>query len=249
MYRIGAYRGGTGALVASRGWLRGRVQPAPVLARLTTRTVVAPWEVDVRFDTTRLGARPARHQAGDRERVADLRAVRRLLAVDRGDVALVAPVTTWQAYNEWGGYSLYDGPDGGRRSYAVSFDRPFNLATGANDYRTAAIPIVLRAERLGIPLSYLTNVDLHTRPGCWQGAHGYVSMGHDEYWTTSMRTAVERARDAGTNLAILGANTMYWRVRLEDTGTGRRAGWSGTATRRTSTRCGTRTAADDRPVP
>ena len=24
-----------------------------------------------------------------------------------GTVALVAPVTTWQAYNRWGGYSLY----------------------------------------------------------------------------------------------------------------------------------------------
>ena len=45
-------------------------------------------------------------------------------------------------------------------------------------------------------------------------------MGHDEYWTTTMRTRSRRARDAGTNLGFLGANTMYWRIRLEDTGTG-----------------------------
>ena len=45
-------------------------------------------------------------------------------------------------------------------------------------------------------------------------------MGHDEYWTTTMRSAVTKARDAGTNLAFLGANTMYWRVRLEDRPTG-----------------------------
>ena len=30
-----------------------------------------------------------------------------------------------------------------------------------------------------------------------------------------MRDAVVAARDAGTNLAFLGANTMYWRIRLE----------------------------------
>jgi hypothetical protein len=220
VYRIGAYRGGSGRLVASRGWLRGRVQPAPVFSPVTTRTVVAPWEVDVRFDTR--GWNPGLHvitlETGNGWQTYVPYVVSS--PETAGTVALVAPVTTWQAYNEWGGYSLYDAPDGSTRSYAVSFDRPFNLATGANDYRTSAIPIVLRAERLGIPLSYLTNVDLHTRPGVLEGATGYVSMGHDEYWTTSMRTAVERARDGGTNLAILGANTMYWRIRLDDTRTG-----------------------------
>ena len=44
-------------------------------------------------------------------------------------------------------------------------------------------------------------------------------MGHDEYWT-GHAVEVTRARDAGTNLAFLSANTMYWRVRLEDRSTG-----------------------------
>jgi hypothetical protein len=129
---------------------------------------------------------------------------------------VVMPDFTWQAYNAWGGYSLYEGPDGEARSWAVSFDRPFGAYQGANDFRTAAFPIVVRAERLGIPLSYFTNVDIHARPGVLAGARGYVSMGHDEYWTTTMRRQVIDARDAGTNLAFLGANTMYWRIRLSD---------------------------------
>lgn len=187
----------------------------------STNTVVAPWQVDLGFDTetwepglyvvklvTRQGWQTHLPYIVSSPSAA-------------GTVALVAPVTTWQAYNQWGGYSLYEAPSGFSHSYAVSFDRPFNLATGANDYRTAAIPIVVRAERLGIPLSYFSNVDLHTRTRALAGAHGYVSMGHDEYWTTRMRAAVQRARNAGTNLAIFGANTMYWRVRLEDTATGR----------------------------
>ena len=35
-----------------------------------------------------------------------------------------------------------------------------------------------------------------------------------------MRATVTRARDAGTNLAFFGANTMYWRIRLDDRTTG-----------------------------
>jgi len=89
-----------------------------------------------------------------------------------------------------------------------------------NDFRTAVIPIVVRAESTGVPLSYFANVDLHDRQDLLAGALGYVSTGHDEYWTPSMRKTVETARDAGTNLAFLGANTAYWRIRVGDTTTG-----------------------------
>ena len=88
-----------------------------------------------------------------------------------------------------------------------------------NDFRTAVVPIVIQAERSGVRLSYLANTDLQDA-GRLAGARGYVSMGHDEYWTPTMRDTVQTARDAGTNLAFLGANAMYWRVRLEDRGTG-----------------------------
>jgi hypothetical protein len=43
-----------------------------------------------------------------------------------------------------------------------------------------------------------------------------VSGGHDEYWSVVMRTAAETARDGGVNLAFLGGNEVYWRVRFED---------------------------------
>ncbi len=218
-YRIGAYEGGTGAFVWESGFRRGRLQRSPVLDPVATRTVVAPWRRSLTVDTE--GWRPGfyvfrlRTNTGWETQVPYV--VRSETAA--GTVALVAPVTTWQAYNSWGGYSLYQGPDGDRRSYAVSFDRPYNGATGANDYRTAAIPIIVRAEETGAPLSYFTNVDLETA-GVLRGALGYVSMGHDEYWTPAMRAEVTRARDRGTNLAFLSANTMYWRIRLEARSTG-----------------------------
>ena len=218
-YRLGAYEGGTGRQVWRSDALPGREQAAPVMRPASTRTVVAPWQRDLTVGTK--GWEPGFYVF--KLRTAQGHEVLIPYVVSSpsaaGTVALVAPITTWQAYNEWGGYSLYDGPDG-RRSWAVSFDRPYNGATGANDYRTAAVPIIVRAEELGIPLSYFTNVDLHTTPGLLDGARGYVSMGHDEYWTTTMRSAVTEARESGTNLAFLGANTMYWRVRLEDGDTG-----------------------------
>ncbi|WP_243059361.1 N,N-dimethylformamidase beta subunit family domain-containing protein [Nocardioides sp. SR21] len=219
-YRIGWYPGGTGALVWRSPVLEGQQQADAVLRPVETRTVVAPWRTSQWVDTT--GWDPGFYVLKVRMGSGGETLVPYVVSSPsaEGTVALVSPVTTWQAYNEWGGYSLYHGPDGDRRSWAVSFDRPFNGATGANDYRTAAIPVVVRAERLGIPLSYYTNVDLHQDPGLLQGAAGYVSMGHDEYWTPAMRRAVEKARDGGTNLAFLGANTMYWRIRLDETHAG-----------------------------
>ena len=219
-WRIGAYEGGTGAFVWESGFRVGRQQPAPRFAPTATRTVVAPWSRDLTVDTTawRPGFYVFRLRTPTRWDTLVPYVVTSPSAA--GTVALVAPVTTWQAYNAWGGYSLYAGANGDSPSHAVSFDRPYNGATGANDYRTAAIPIIVRAEQTGAPVSYFTNVDLHTTPRALEGARGYVSMGHDEYWTTTMRQVVIDARDAGTNLAFLGANTMYWRVRLESRATG-----------------------------
>ena len=214
-YRIGSYPGGTGTLVWQSRFLPGHEQATPVTRPAETRTVVAPWRRSVVLDTTgwEAGFYVLKLRTGKGWETAVPYIAQSPTAV--GTVALVAPVSTWQAYNQFGGYSLYAGPAGDRRSWAVSYDRPFNLATGANDYRTAALPVIVRAEALDIPLSYFANVDLDEDPHTLDGAHGYVSMGHDEYWTPAMRRAVERARDAGTNLAFLGANTMYWRIRLD----------------------------------
>ena len=130
-------------------------------------------------------------------------------------------MTTWQAYNVVGRLQPLRGPVrrpaelGGQLRPALR-----TASVGMNDFRTAVVPIVVRAERSGVPLSYFTNVDLHDDADGSAGARGLVSMGHDEYWTTGMRRHVVAARDAGTNLAFLGANTMYWRVRLDDRATG-----------------------------
>jgi len=54
------------------------------------------------------------------------------------------------------------------------------------------------------------------------GASALFSPGHDEYWTPPERAHVTAARDAGVNLAFLGANCMFRRTRLGSTRLGPR---------------------------
>src|SRR5205085_9867449 len=63
---------------------------------------------------------------------------------DLGRLLVVQSAMTWQAYNDWGGGSLYDGDDGsfGDRSLAVSFDRPYTTAYGAGRFAYHDLPIL-----------------------------------------------------------------------------------------------------------
>jgi hypothetical protein len=220
-YRVGWYRGGTGRLTWSSPALRGGRQAKPQFQSVRMRTVVAPWRTNVTVETSgwEPGAYVFKLVASSGWQSLIPYVVTSPSAV--GKVALVAPVTTWQAYNDWGGYDLYTAPPGRKRSLAVSFDRPYP-APGANQMMFGVVPVVVLAERLHLPLAYFTNVDLDRDPAALTGARAYVSLGHDEYWTAGMRSEVQRALGSGTNLAFLGANTMYWQIRLGPSATGPR---------------------------
>lgn len=129
-------------------------------------------------------------------------------------------VTTWQAYNLWGGYSLYEGKNGNgsdfdHRSRIVSFDRPYTLGDGAGDFLGLEFPLVSLTESLGLDVSYLTDVDIHQRPEALLARRAVLSLGHDEYYSLKMRNALQTARDQGVNLAFLGANAIYRHIRFE----------------------------------
>ena len=136
---------------------------------------------------------------------------------------------TWEAYNRWGGGSLYDGDDGGfgDRSLAVSFDRPYDTGYGAGRFAYYDLPIAKVAERLGLPLAYTTDYDLDLDPAC--------SPGHRSRRRRSRRVLDGQGpgrrrprRGARGNLAVFGANTAYWRARLA----GRSVGLAGQPGRR-----------------
>jgi hypothetical protein len=137
-------------------------------------------------------------------------------------------VTTWQAYNLYGSYSLYYGPTGrggqafANRARAVSFDRPYpqTWASGAADFMGNELPLLYNLERLGLDLTYATDVDLHANPAYLLKHKCLFSLGHDEYWSQSMRNGAAFASGSGVNLAFLGANACYRQIRMQPTSIG-----------------------------
>jgi hypothetical protein len=221
-YRMGWYGGPGARLVWQSAQLPARLQPA---ARVVgpTHAPSAPWRPTLTVDTTGWPAGDYLLRLDtDRGRLRRFVPLTVRTASNRGAVVLVNADTTWQAYNAWGGYSLYHGPDGGRadRSRAVTFDRPYDYGGGTADFLGAEEPLVFLAERLGLRLGYATDVDLQRDPGLLDGAAAVFSLGHDEYWSPVMRAALTRARDHGTNVAFLGANAIYRKIRFGSTGLG-----------------------------
>jgi hypothetical protein len=130
------------------------------------------------------------------------------------------PVNTWQAYNDWGGKSLYDNlSTNGRRANRVAFERPYDWAPVPGGQPLEwEYPLVRFLERTGYDVSYQTDVDTDADPASLLRHRLVITAGHGEYWTKTIRDAFEAARDSGGNLAFLGANTGYWQVRYEDSG-------------------------------
>jgi hypothetical protein len=75
-------------------------------------------------------------------------------------------------------------------------------------------------ERLGLDITYWTDLDLHRQPELLLNHRSLVVLQHDEYWSSAMRQGASAARADGVNIAIFGANTMYRHVRFEDSPVG-----------------------------
>ena len=137
--------------------------------------------------------------------------------------------TTWQAYNQYGGGSLYcGGPHSNAgtvysctgRATKVSYNRPFD--TRAHDATSflfnAEYPMVRWLEANGYDVKYISGVDTDRRAADLVGAKKpkvFLSVGHDEYWSAGQRASVEAARNAGVNLAFFSGNEIYWKTRWE----------------------------------
>jgi hypothetical protein len=141
------------------------------------------------------------------------------------DVLYGVPTTTYQAYNEYGGKSVYSYNSNPpttvsteNRAVEVSFDRPYSQPTGnaaSHDWYTRTdVGTVSWLEHQGYETTYIASEDLHTDGGQLTSHDVFVSGAHDEYWSQPMFDAVKAARDAGTSVVFSGANAVYWRVRF-----------------------------------
>jgi hypothetical protein len=132
-------------------------------------------------------------------------------------ILVQVPVNTWQAYNPWGGKSLYGfNSTNFEPDTRVSFDRPLAFtAQGPFDWEYNMVRFL---EREGYDVAYQTDADTDAYPESLLEHRVVMVIGHDEYWTKRMRDAFDAARDAGTNLAFTNSNASYWQVRYEDGG-------------------------------
>lgn len=140
---------------------------------------------------------------------------------------LVTPDTTAEAYNTWGGASLYEedsqhvsqyqgiATSPGAGVQQVSFNRPYADGAGSGYVLPFELPTLRWLERQGYDVSYMSSTDLDQHPEQLLSHQAFLSIGHDEYWTLAMRQGVENAREHGVGLAFLGANTGYWQMRFE----------------------------------
>ena len=229
VYRLGWYGGSRGRQVSESEWVKGLQQVARTYDK-STGLAEARWQATLTFVV------PADWLTGTYifKLVTDDGAQFQLPFTIRDDnarntVMLVNAVTTWQAYNGWGGCSLYEcrGDRSRARANIVSFDRPYDRAynNGSADLLDHELSLIALVEQLGLSVSYVTDVDLHERPSLMAAQRAVLSLGHDEYYTTQMRRTLEAARDKGVNLAFLGANAVYRKIRLEPS-------WDGRANRR-----------------
>lgn len=137
------------------------------------------------------------------------------------------PVNTYQGYNNYPndhatGKSLYEYASygantvaGTTRAIKVSFNRPYS-GMGVGDFLYWEIDFVRWMERSGYDVTYVTDVDTHEQGAALlRNSRGFLSVGHNEYWTKEMRDAVETARDAGVSLGFFGANADYRQIRYD----------------------------------
>jgi hypothetical protein len=127
---------------------------------------------------------------------------------DHAPILVQVPTNTWQAYNAFGGESLYTSPE----AVKVSFNRPYQH----HHLFRWEYPLVRFLERGGYDVTYATDEDVDSDPSILLHHRLDIDAGHDEYWTKRMRDGWDAARAHGVNLAFMGANDVNWQVRYED---------------------------------
>ena len=224
IYRLGYYQGMGGRLVATitPSASLPQTQPACVTNASTflydcgNWAVSASWQVPSTAVSGIYLAVPTRN---------DTRGASHIPFIVRNDsrnadILFQTSDETWEAYNPYGGHSLYGdtGFNLPNRAFKVSYNRPYwtrNLEA-ATWLFNAEYPMIKWLERNGYDVSYFTDVDA-VRNGSLIANHKiYLSVGHDEYWSGPRRANVQTALAGGVNLAFFSGNEMFWKTRWEN---------------------------------
>jgi len=216
IYRMGWYGGAGGRLLASPVTLNGVQQPIPTPAP-DTNLIECQWQSSYQV-TVPNTTDPTDWASGVYlVKLTGLTSGKQAYIIfvvrddgRKSDLLFQSSVNTYQAYNDWGGFSLYTNPP----AYEVSFNRPYHSWYGSQDFLRFEYNMIRFLEREGYDVTYCTDVDTHQNGDTLLLLHkAFLVVGHDEYWSWQMRDNVEGARDKGINLGFFAANTSYWQIR------------------------------------
>jgi N,N-dimethylformamidase beta subunit-like, C-terminal/Domain of unknown function (DUF4082)/Fibronectin type III domain/Bacterial Ig domain len=141
------------------------------------------------------------------------------------DVVVATSDATWEAYNDYGGNSLYTcsvacppgNPEGYKAAYGVSYNRPFDgsfTTDGGSSYLYyAEFQLIYWLEENGYDVTYVSDSDLDRDPGLLLNHKIFISSGHDEYWSGNERAGVAAALADGVSLAFFSGNEVFWKTR------------------------------------
>jgi hypothetical protein len=224
VYRMGYYGGAGGRKVLSLGPFAGKAQPDPPVGDKRVRdcrwepcaTIKIPKDWLSGVYLGKLTALPEGVQSYVIFIVRDDRPA---------DFLFQCSDTTWQAYNRWPSqFALYD--DGKDPWYwgpnvQVSFNRPYGkycqildapLSTGSGEWFLWEFPFAFWLESRGYNVTYLSNLDTHADPKGLLRAKGFLSVGHDEYYSIEMFRHLKLAIDAGLHVAFFSGNACCGRI-------------------------------------
>jgi hypothetical protein len=128
---------------------------------------------------------------------------------NRNSILFQSAVNTAQAYNAFGGKSLYDYNSTNGRSSKVSFERP----TSVDQFEAWEIYFLRWLEKMEYNVDFCTSIDIHSDPDLLNDYQLLLSVGHDEYWSWDMRTNVETFVANGGNVSFFSGNVSWWQVR------------------------------------
>lgn len=232
IYRLGYYDGAGAREITDLGNnFPGVAQPAPLYETATGKTDCSNWSVSASWTATDAvsGIYLAKLTRNDNSGSSHIAFVVRDDA-GNADILFKTSDATWQAYNGYGGNSLYVNNSGTpvpgfNHATKVSYNRPFYTRSGGGGSGSsedwlfnAEYPMIRWLERNGYDVSYTTDVDMDRDPTVITTSMHKIllSIGHDEYWSAAERTAFETARGNGVHLAFFSGNEVYWKTRWED---------------------------------
>ncbi len=222
IYRMGWYGGAGSTLVQTISNIPGQNQPIPA-ADPTTGLLQLNWNVSYTLQTDTswtTGVYLARLRVTD----GTVQFIPFVIRDDSStaDILYVLPVATYEAYNNWGGQSLYEfNSINSKRAYQVSFDRPYSGDTsGTGDFFTGDYNMIRFLEKNSYNMAYASSVDLQTNPNLMASHKVFLSNYHDEYWSMTMHTNLQNALGQGKSAAFFDADSIYWQIRFDKSSSG-----------------------------